>query len=240
MAPETRVRTYLDPDAVGPLPRASVADDSDELAAARTQLFVPGNKTIEIVAGDVIEVYDPNRPTRRAESVAPVGYETAIVLPRRKLGGYVVAAVGICVAVLALAVIESTRGEPARVASASAPPPGRTFDTRAESAANAPSAPNAPNTATPVAVAPAAAQPAPAAAPAAAAVPAAQPGDSVATVGTLLIDSSVDGHRVFVDGVPLSAPAAMIKCGPHEVAIGSLGRTRTIEVPCGGEVTVYR
>jgi len=208
MAPETRVRTYLDPDAVGPLPRASIADDSDELAAARTQLFVPGNKTIEIVAGDVIEVFDPNRPKARPESVAPVGYETAIVLPRRKLGGWVVAAVGICVAVLALAVIESVpRGEPARAVAANAAQPERT--------------------------------PAPAAQPAVPA-PAAQPSDSVPTVGTLLIDSSVDGHRVFVDGVPLSAPAAMMKCGPHEVAIGSLGRTRTIEVPCGGEVTVYR
>jgi hypothetical protein len=214
---ENRVRTYLDPDAVGPLPRASVADDSDELAAARTQLFVPGNKTVEILAGDVIEVYDPNR---RPESVAPVGYDTAIVLPRRKLGGYVVAAVGICVAVLALAVIESMpRAEPARTAAATAPQSGRPFDPRAES------------TAAP----PVVAHPAPAAAPAAQ-----LPAEPVPTVGTLLIDSSVDGHRVFVDGVALSAPAAMIKCGPHEVAIGSLGRTRTIEVPCGGEVTVYR
>jgi hypothetical protein len=211
MAPETRVRTYLDPDAVGPLPRASIADDSDEMSAARTQLFVPGNNTVEIVAGDVIEVYDPSRPNRRAESVAPVGYETAIVLPRRKLGGYVVAAVGMCVAVLGLAVFESVpRSDGAHAVAAAAPPPGRTFDTRVEPIANA--------------------------APPATAAPVVPP----ATVGTLLIDSSVDGHRVFVDGVPLSAPAAMIKCGPHEVAIGSLGRTRTIEVPCGGEVTVYR
>jgi hypothetical protein len=60
------------------------------------------------------------------------------------------------------------------------------------------------------------------------------------TVGTLRLDPTVEGQRVFVDGVALSAPAALLRCGPHDVAMGSIGRTRTIDVPCGGEVTVFR
>jgi hypothetical protein len=59
-------------------------------------------------------------------------------------------------------------------------------------------------------------------------------------VGTLRLDPSVEAQRVFVDGVALSASAALLRCGPHDVAMGSIGRTRTIDVPCGGEVTVFR
>ncbi|HEY3822102.1 MAG TPA: hypothetical protein VGL81_33285 [Polyangiaceae bacterium] len=200
MQQSNRVRTYLDPDAVGPLPRSSLADDSDALAAARTILRVPGTSTVEISADDVIEVVDPNRPVR---SLAPVGFDTAIVLPRRRLGWVVVGAIGLAVGVLLLAVVQSPAAPP--VQASAAVPAARP------------------------------AEPLPQAAVATAATP-----TPASTVGTLRLDSSIEGQRVFVDGVALRAPAALVRCGPHEVAMGSLERVRTIDVPCGGEVTVFR
>jgi hypothetical protein len=199
MQQPNRVRTYLDPDAVGPLPRSSLADDSDALSAARTILRLPlGASTVEISADDVIEVVDPNRPVR---SLAPVGYDTAIVVPRQRLGWVVLAVVGIALAVLVLAIVQGT--SPPAVRASAAVPAAKTAE---------PSSPVL-----------AATTPAPA-----------------STVGTLRLDPSVEAQRVFVDGVALSASAALLRCGPHDVAMGSIGRTRTIDVPCGGEVTVFR
>jgi hypothetical protein len=199
MQQSNRVRTYLDPDAVGPLPRSSLADDSDALAAARTILRVPtGSSTVELSADDMIEVLDPNRPVR---SLAPVGYDTAIVLPRRRLGWVVVAAVGGAAAVLLLAAVQSSAPAPLRAA----------VTMPAAKAVEPPSPTLAATTPTPA-----------------------------STVGTLRLDTSVEAQRVFVDGVALSASAALLRCGPHDVAMGSIGRTRTIDVPCGGEVTVFR
>jgi hypothetical protein len=162
-----------------------------------------GTSTLEIAADDVIEVVDPNR---HVSSLAPVGYDTAIFLPRRKLGRYVVAALGISLAVLVLAAVESLPGP-------------RTPPTQVAAAV---SQPRAAIESIPLA-APTPATPAPA-----------------STIGTLRLDTSVESQRVFVDGVALQASAALLRCGPHEVAMGSLGRTRTIDVPCGGEVTVFR
>jgi hypothetical protein len=75
----------------------------------------------------------------------------------------------------------------------------------------------------------------PAALPAAPAVASPTP---ASTVGTLIIDGTA-GQRVLVDGVVLTAPAALLRCGLHEVAVGS-STHRTIDVPCGGEITLYR
>jgi hypothetical protein len=198
MQQPNRARTYLDPDAVGPLPRSSLADDSDALAAAQTILRLPGTSTVEISAADVIEVVDPNRPIR---SLAPVGYDTAIVLPRQRLGWVVVAVVGAALGVLLLAVVQS--------------PAPATLRVSAVTPAAKPVEPSTP-------------------------VLAATTPTPASTVGTLRLDPTVEGQRVFVDGVALSAPAALLRCGPHDVAMGSIGRTRTIDVPCGGEVTVFR
>jgi hypothetical protein len=199
---QNRVRTYLDPDAVGPLPRSPLADDSDALAAARTLLRLPDAPTQELSADDVIEVVDPNR---RIASLAPVGYDTAFILPRRKLGPYVVGVLAVALCVL---VVAAFQGLPSR------------HDVGARAGS-------------PLPVATTRVVDAPATGPAAAPAPA-------ATVGTLRLDASVEGQRVFVDGVALSATAAIVRCGPHDVAVGSAGRTRSIDVPCGGEVTVFR
>ena len=196
------VRTYLDPDAVGPLPRA-LADDSDAVAAARTVLRLPASPTQEILAHDVIEVLDPNR---RPSSIAPVGYDTAAIhLPRRRLGVVVAVTVGAACMILVAAAISGISGpRDPRAQLAAQPPPLQT----------------------------AASLPAP--------TPTPSPAPADATVGTLRVDESVEGQRVYLDGVPLTASAALLRCGPHNVAIGSTARTRTVDVPCGGEITVYR
>ncbi|HTQ43623.1 MAG TPA: hypothetical protein VMI75_12760 [Polyangiaceae bacterium] len=205
------VRTYLDPDAVGPLPRATVADDSDAMSAARTILRVPGTTTTqEIQPGDVLDVYDPNR---RPESLAPTAYDTSgYRVPRTNLARYVVAALAVSGVIL---VVAATRtfftGQPSVAEGA-----------RRNSVAVA--APQAP-------------EPRPTSAPA---IPPPPPSSPAITTGTLLVDPAVQGQRLMLDGVLLSVPAAITQCGPHEVAIGPSGHSRTIDVPCGGEVTVYR
>ncbi len=49
--------------------------------------------------------------------------------------------------------------------------------------------------------------------------------------------SSAVGHRIYVDSsVLLNAPdKAMMKCGKHKVRIGSEGKAKKVDLPCGGE-----
>lgn len=198
------VRTYLDPDAVGPLPRATVADDSDAMSAARTILRLP-NTTQEIRPSDVLEVYDPNR---RHESLAPSAYDTAQYrVPRTNLGRYVVGALAVSGVILVAAATRTFFGQ--------AEPP------QLQAAAAAPQ---------PVEQRPVSAP----------AIPPPPPSTPAITTGTLQVDPALQGQRVMVDGVLLSVPAAILQCGPHEVAVGPSGHARAIDVPCGGEVTVYR
>jgi hypothetical protein len=196
------VRTYLDPDAVGPLPRAVVADDSDALALARTVVRLPPSPTQEIQTNDLLEVVDPNR---RPSSLAPVGYDASVsFLPRRQLGGYVIGSLAVAGLLLVVALVRSM------------------------------STPDAP--ATRAEVAPTATHAA-----AVAAIPAPPPLPTAeATVGTLRLDPNLEGQRVYLDGVVLKATAAMLRCGAHTFAVGSPARARIVDVPCGGDITVFR
>lgn len=200
------VRTYLDPDAVGPLPRATVADDSDALAEARTILRLPSiNSTQEIRPDDVLEVFDPNR---RPETLAPSAYDTAqLRVPRASYARWFVGAFAVSGFFLVAAAARTFFAQP--------DPP------RMHAAAAAPQAPEARPTSAP-------------------AIPPPPPSTPLITTGTLRVDPSVQGQRVMLDGVLLSVPAAIIQCGPHDVAVGPSARARAIDVPCGGEVTVYR
>jgi hypothetical protein len=196
------VRTYLDPDAVGPLPRAVVADDSDAMASARTMVRLPDAPTQELRSDDVLEVVDPNC---RPSSLAPIDYDTGIaMLPRKHLAKYVVGAMAgaAVIGVIALVKGVTASAAPAPATASPTPPPVPTI----------------------VVVAP----------------PAAPQPSSEVTVGTLRIDGSVEGHKVYVDGVALTAPVAMLRCGKHDLSVGSPGHPRSIDVPCGGEVTVFR
>lgn len=60
--------------------------------------------------------------------------------------------------------------------------------------------------------------------------------------GRLLTEAREEGHRVFVDGRFAGAGGApiLVRCGRRQVRVGSAGRLRTVEVPCGGEVLVHR
>jgi hypothetical protein len=46
------------------------------------------------------------------------------------------------------------------------------------------------------------------------------------------------GHRVFVDGVAAASSGTTLKarCGRHAIKIGSTGKGRTLDLPCGGEL----
>jgi hypothetical protein len=212
------VRTYLDPDAVGPLPRAVIADDSDALADARTIVRVPASPTQEISTDDVLEVVDAIHPRRRPSSLAPVGYdpgELHRLLPRRNLARYVLAAMAVAGLLLVVALVRSASSPPAppRPAAASGPAPHSTVLPPAP--IDAPATPAPPTTASPTPT-------------------------TEATTGTLRIDGSAEGQKVYLDGVVLTASAALLRCGPHVLAVGSLARARIVDVPCGGDLTVFR
>lgn len=208
------VRTYLDPDARGPLPRYSIADDSDAMAAARTIERRPLGLTQEVLPSDVLEVFEESQ---RPSSIAPVGYDLRgagpaldgepLAIPRRKLGGVVLAVVAVAAVVLVIATIRTRRGDAdaAPVAAAESPRP-----TQLSAHPSPPIAMSATQTSAPADV----------------------------TTGTLRFDVTTAGHRVWVDGVLLLSDAAIVKCGPHRVRVGSLGSTRFVDVPCGGEVTL--
>ena len=54
--------------------------------------------------------------------------------------------------------------------------------------------------------------------------------------------TSEAGHRVFVDGRLAGSGGAplVVRCGTHEVRVGSGGRLWRVEVPCDGAVEVTR
>lgn len=60
--------------------------------------------------------------------------------------------------------------------------------------------------------------------------------------GRILTDPTAGEHRVFVDGhsVGHGGATVIVSCGPHVVRTGSTGTSKTIDVPCGGDVLVAR
>jgi hypothetical protein len=56
----------------------------------------------------------------------------------------------------------------------------------------------------------------------------------------VLLPRSSKGHRIYVDGrVVGSGPEPVtVKCGRHSIKIGSAGKPRIKELPCGGEITL--
>jgi hypothetical protein len=67
--------------------------------------------------------------------------------------------------------------------------------------------------------------------------PAAPP---VPTTGTIVTPQWAKGRRVWVDGKPIAghAPKLEAACGKHSVRIGAYGKTRKVEIPCGGELSI--
>ena len=62
------------------------------------------------------------------------------------------------------------------------------------------------------------------------------------TTGRLLTAASEAGHRIFVDGRFAGSGGAplVVRCGTHEVRVGSAGRLRRLDVPCNGALEVSR
>lgn len=68
--------------------------------------------------------------------------------------------------------------------------------------------------------------------------PSSEPGQT-----RVLFKSRARGHRVYVDGVVLKgahgAPAATtLACGKHTIKVGSAGKAKVYDLPCGGEITL--
>jgi serine/threonine protein kinase len=66
------------------------------------------------------------------------------------------------------------------------------------------------------------------------------PAAAAAGTGTILTKPSAAGHRIFVDDrvVGNSPDPVAVRCGPHNVRIGSAGTPRDVEIPCGGSIVV--
>jgi hypothetical protein len=56
----------------------------------------------------------------------------------------------------------------------------------------------------------------------------------------VLLPRSSTGHRIFVDGRTVgSGPEPVtVKCGRHSIKIGSAGKPRIKDLPCGGEIAL--
>jgi hypothetical protein len=213
MQPQKQVVAFLDADSVGPVPRVGGADESDAFSMAKTLRLPPRlGPTLDLGPQDVIEVFDLVRPRLSIANLGRVDLARVPSEPAKVRGGQTYAAIALAVAGLAvgMAIV-------------------RSLTYRAESPAVVASEPA-------VAVAPA--EPPPLAAAATAApLP---PRPSTSNIGTLRVDPQAEGHRVWVDGTMLTAQAAILQCGTHRVRVGSFGHPRAIDVPCGGEITVYR
>jgi len=67
------------------------------------------------------------------------------------------------------------------------------------------------------------------------------PADDVpATMGRVKTAGAAPGRRIFVDEktVGQTPEAVLVKCGTRAIKLGSAGSTQSIDVPCGGEITV--
>lgn len=128
----------------------------------------------------------------------------------------------------------------------------RASASQATNAARSPSHVPAAGT-TALATAPASPPPSPAPAPsptlAASSTPASAPSPVPARAsalppgtGRLVTHASEKGHRIFLDGrlAGSGGAALVVRCGRHDVRVGSAGRLRKVEVPCGGDVEVSR
>ncbi len=58
--------------------------------------------------------------------------------------------------------------------------------------------------------------------------------------GEIVAEDAPRGRRVFVDGRAVGETPAIViaPCGTHEVKVGSKGTPQTVNIPCGGRVTV--
>jgi hypothetical protein len=67
------------------------------------------------------------------------------------------------------------------------------------------------------------------------------PAPSLDEEGIVHTPPKLPGHRVYVDGKLANGQSPVtlkLACGIHTLKIGSQGKERVVDVPCGGEVTL--
>lgn len=71
-------------------------------------------------------------------------------------------------------------------------------------------------------------------------VDAAPPNPHGKRTGEIVAEDAPRGRRVFVDGRAVGETPAIVvaPCGTHEVKVGSKGTPQTVDIPCGGRVSV--
>lgn len=211
---------------------------------------VPAEATQELQAADVLEVLGTKGPakigaTRRPigsqSSIAPVGLDLAVgddsgddedeggrgmtgrvlmPIPRKRFKGLVVGVVSSCALILVAAGV-------ARVVHASDEP-----SSASHASSSAPAAVTATQAPTPP-------PPAPTSAPAPATPsPAAMAPDGTSS-GTVRLDKPAKVGHVWLDGKKITSPSALVSCGTHKIKVGH-ARSHSIDVPCGGEISVSR
>jgi hypothetical protein len=152
-------------------------------------------------------------------------------IPRRRLAPVVIGAVGACALILlAAGAAQLTRSDTDSANAAAqttvtiASKPASTATSNAATA-RIPAPPPAP--------APA---PSPAAKSPFAATTPADAADAPST-GTILF---AHPGKVWLDGKRLTGTSALVRCGSHRIKLGLYAKSRAIDVPCGGEVTVKK
>lgn len=70
--------------------------------------------------------------------------------------------------------------------------------------------------------------------------PASPTSSAGAGTGIVKTEGSAPGRRIFIDERTMgqTPQPITVKCGTHMIKVGSSGRARSVDVPCGGEVTV--
>lgn len=234
-----------------------LAGDVLEVLDAPPPMRARAGSTQELLASDVVEVVQPpSRPREySASSIAPVGIDLPPLRPpatsteeqeeynptrelramqRRHLGPVVVAAVAVCAVILLAAGINRfSRADDTRANAAQ-----QTTVTIASKPASTPATTTKPATLAPTTAAP---KPISASTPTPTPTPTSKSTSTVASdapsTGTILFDRP---GKVWLDGKRLSGTSAMVRCGSHRVKLGPFAKSRAIDVPCGGEITVKK
>jgi hypothetical protein len=149
------------------------------------------------------------------DDILDLSVATIVPVRRRQLGKVVVGALAACAVIIIAAGI-------ARIGHASSEPSASAATgevSAANGAAGMPTTPNATSTVT--------------SSPPAAAATASDPASS----GTVRLSRPTLWGHVWLDGKKLSATSVVVSCGTHQVKVGH-GRKHSIDVPCGGEISI--
>jgi hypothetical protein len=181
-------------------------------------------------------------PSQSSSSIALVGLEELVEsmstlqlrlpLRRRALRRVVIAAVSACALILVAAGVTRVvhaSSEPDRVVRAVVAAPVPSIASRAAGATPA-AAPEATGTSEAASAGGAAA---------AAATSGGLTAQSAPMAGTLHLERNVTPRWVLLDGKKLSSRNEVVACGSHQIKVGH-NKARSIDIPCGGELTVSR